>query len=94
MSSLEQKIINPSEQELVVAFRTLPSDKQHEVLDFIEFLQAKSAKNSPDNQQRFDANISFAEAAKKYIGCVDGPSDLSTNKTSRKADRLFQAHVY
>lgn len=35
------------EQELLARWRTLPRDKQDEVLDFVQFLQVKTVKPQP-----------------------------------------------
>lgn len=59
--------------------RSLPPEKQQEVLDFIEFLQSQLAQKNTNIEQI--EPISFLEAAQKFAGCVDGgPGDLATNK--------------
>ncbi|MEH2363889.1 DUF2281 domain-containing protein [Nostoc sp.] len=59
--------------------RSLPPEKQQEVLDFIEFLQSQLAQQNTNIEQI--EPISFLEAAQQFAGCVDaGPSDLATNK--------------
>ncbi|RCJ30098.1 hypothetical protein A6770_21520 [Nostoc minutum NIES-26] len=59
--------------------RSLPPEKQQEVLDFIEFLQSKLAQQNPNQEQQ--EPISFLTAAQQFAGCVDGgPGDLATNK--------------
>lgn len=65
------------EQAVLEKFRTLPANKQQEVLDFVEFLQTKaeSEKAIPSDE----SEISFLDAAREFIGCVEGPGDLSTN---------------
>lgn len=65
------------EQAVLEKLRTLPTNKQQEVLDFIEFLQtqAESEKLLPAEEPA----ISFLDAAREFIGCVEGPGDLSTN---------------
>jgi hypothetical protein len=65
------------EQAVLEKLRTLPTNKQQEVLDFVEFLQtkAKSEKLIPSKE----SEISFLDAAREFIGCVEGPGDLSTN---------------
>ena len=64
-------------QSILEKLKTLTPQQQQEVMDFIEFLEFKAQKKEiPEEEQ-----ISFHEAAKKYIGCVDGgPGDLATNK--------------
>ncbi len=65
------------EQAVLEKLRTLPANKQQEVLDFVEFLQARSSQL----QQTENPTISALEAAGDLVGCVTGgPPDLSTNK--------------
>ena len=64
--------------------KQLPPEKQQEVLNFIEFLQFQSQKQSeiPEHKEP----ISAYEAAKEFAGCLDGgPGDLSTNKEYLRA---------
>jgi Protein of unknown function (DUF2281) len=59
--------------------RSLPPEKQQEVLDFIEFLQNQLVQENTNIEQI--ESISFLEAAQQFAGCVDGgPGDLATNK--------------
>jgi hypothetical protein len=65
------------EQAVLERLRTLPTQKQQEVLNFVEFLQTKvkiDQEIPPEKPQ-----VSFLEAARDWIGCVEGPGDLSTN---------------
>jgi hypothetical protein len=65
------------EQAVLEQLRTLPINKQQEVLDFAEFLQTKA-----DHEKVAFLNtteVSFLEAAREFIGCGEGPEDLSTN---------------
>jgi hypothetical protein len=67
------------EQTVLEKLKTLPSDKQQEVLDFVEFLQTRFSL--PQSQQAEKPSISALEAAGDLVGCVKGgPPDLSTNK--------------
>lgn len=66
------------ETQLLEKLRTLPTNKQHEVLDFVEFLITKTPTNSINLPSPL-AEVSFAQAAQKYIGTAEGPEDLSTN---------------
>lgn len=68
------------EQQVIEGFRTLPPEKQQEVLDFVEFLKARMQQLSSQDHQNGEQPISVLKAARKYIGCVEGPGDLSTNK--------------
>ncbi|MEL6384728.1 MAG: hypothetical protein AAFQ89_20165 [Cyanobacteria bacterium J06626_18] len=80
MSVPELQIVDPSERELIDVFRALPSDKQHEVLDFVAFLRTRMEPAATTMPPVFEPGISFAQAARQYIGCLDGgPEDLSTN---------------
>ena len=65
-----------NEQIAIEKLKLLPLDKQQEVLDFIEFLQAK-LKGTEQEQE----SVSFLAATEDFAGCLEGgPSDLSTNK--------------
>jgi hypothetical protein len=70
--------MNVLETQILEKMRALSEDKQQEVLDFVEFLiskthsQAVSTETSP-------GQISFVQAAQQYLGCAEGPEDLSTN---------------
>ncbi len=68
------------EQTVLEKLKTLPIDKQQQVLDFVEFLQSKThAKES--NHQEDKPVLSALALAQKWVGCVEGgPPDLSTNK--------------
>ena len=75
--------MQPIQQQVMEILQTLPSIKQQEVLDFAEFLKSKQkqATNQQPNQQPEQPGVSFLEAAKDYIGCLEGGApDLSTNK--------------
>jgi hypothetical protein len=64
-------------QTILEKLQTLTPQQQQSVIDFIEFLQFKAEKKEITEEKP----ISFYEAAKEYIGCVDGgPGDLATNK--------------
>jgi hypothetical protein len=64
-------------QTILEKLQTLTPQQQQKVIDFIEFLQFKAEKKELTEEK----TISFYEAAKEYIGCVDGgPGDLATNK--------------
>ena len=64
-------------QTILEKLNALTPQQQQEVIDFIEFLQFKAEKTEITEEEP----ISFYEAAKEYIGCVDGgPGDLATNK--------------
>lgn len=67
------------EQTVLEKLKTLPAEKQQEVLDFVEFLQSKT-HHKDSNTQDDKPVVSILTLAQKYIGCVEGPGDLSTNK--------------
>ncbi len=67
------------EQTVLEKLKTLPPEKQQEVLDFVEFLQNKT-HHKDSNTQDDKPVVSVLTLAQKYIGCVEGPGDLSTNK--------------
>jgi hypothetical protein len=66
------------EQTAIEKLRVLPSDKQQEVLDFIEFLESRAGKQILP-AKRWEG-MTALEAAQQVMGSVgDGPPDLSTN---------------
>jgi len=65
------------EQAVLEKLRMLPTNKQQEVLDFVEFLQTKA--ESEKLVASIEPEISFLDAAREFIGCVEGLGDLSTN---------------
>lgn len=67
------------EEIILGKVRILPPDKQQEALDFVEFLLAKIQKQELSSQEK-NLGVSALTLAKKYIGCVETASDLSTNK--------------
>ncbi len=67
------------EQLVIQKLQTLSPEKQQEVLDFVEFLQSKTLPEESSNEQG-NESASFLTLAQKWVGCVDAPSDLSTNK--------------
>lgn len=67
------------EEAILEKVRTLPIDRQQQVLDFVEFLANKP--NKPELADEDGEPVSFFTATQKFAGCLDGgPSDLSTNK--------------
>ncbi|MEH2327677.1 hypothetical protein [Nostoc sp.] len=70
------------EQMIIDEFKKLSTEKQQEVLNFIQFLQFKEMqKQEIIEDKEGEKQISFLEAAKEFIGCVNGgPGDLATNK--------------
>ncbi|MEH1871449.1 DUF2281 domain-containing protein [Nostoc sp.] len=69
------------EQMIIDEFKKLSPEKQQEVLNFIEFLHFKAQKQETFEDREKGKQVSFLEAAKEYIGCVDGGTgDLATNK--------------
>ena len=73
--------MSPLEEKMVAEFRSLPPEKQQEVVDFIDFLKFRASPTIAELEKTPEADVSFVEAARKYIGCLDGgPEDLSTNK--------------
>ena len=70
------------QQMIIDEVKKLSPEKQQEVLNFIEFLQFKEMqKQETLKDKEEEKQVSFLEAAKEFIGCVDGgPGDLATNK--------------
>lgn len=71
-------------EQAIAKIKQLAIEEQKEVIHFIEFLEFKHNQATIAQEQTNNTEqkpISFAEAAKDWIGCLDGlPSDLSTNK--------------
>lgn len=68
------------EQTVLEKLKTLPPEKQQEVLDFVEFLQSKT-HHKDSNTQDDKPVVSALTLAQKWVGCLEGgPPDLSTNK--------------
>lgn len=62
--------------------KQLPPQQRSEVIDFIEFLEFKIGKLSQNDNSNTtkQSQISFAEATKNFIGCLDSNlEDLSHN---------------
>ena len=70
------------QQMIIDEFKKLSPEKQQEVLNFIEFLQFQEMqKQEALKDKEEEKQVSFLEAAKEFIGYVDGgPGDLATNK--------------
>jgi len=66
-------------QAVIEKLEMLPLEKQQEVLDFVEFLQAQLLRSEQPLVKV--PGVSALEAAGDLVGCVKGgPPDLSTNK--------------
>jgi len=66
-------------QAVIEKLEMLPLEKQQEVLDFVEFLQARLLRSEQPLVKV--SGVSALEAAGDLVGCVKGgPPDLSTNK--------------
>ena len=78
----------------IAKMQHLPPERQQEIIDFIDFLLSRgpwvrltngeSSELQPDEQLEpvtsAHEEVSVFEAAGDLIGCVEGPSDLSTNQ--------------
>ncbi len=69
MSSLSKQILE--------AVEILPTEKQQQVLDFVQFLATKRLKTKTEEIET--TTQSFFEVAQSSIGAGEGPVDLSTN---------------
>ena len=65
------------EQAVLEKLRTLPTNKQQKVLDFVELMQKEAEREEISSSEKTE--VSFLDAAREFIGCVEGPGDLSTN---------------
>ncbi|HEY9629418.1 MAG TPA: DUF2281 domain-containing protein [Coleofasciculaceae cyanobacterium] len=69
--------MQPIQQQVLEILQTLPSIKQQEVLDFVEFLKSKQQIS----RSEFERPMSALELAGDLVGSLQGgPSDLSTNQ--------------
>ena len=67
-------------------YNPLSSDRQKQVLDFIEFLLSKNAPKEfkhPDGRP-----MSALEAAGDLVGCIEGSGDLSMKKQELKRHKF------
>ena len=69
--------MQPIQQRVVNELQTLSYSDQQKVLNFIESLKAKR-QDEPFSEETEEPE-SFLQAARQYIGCAEGPGDLSTN---------------
>ncbi|MGB5973142.1 MAG: hypothetical protein WBG38_07475 [Nodosilinea sp.] len=81
----------------IAKMQSLPPERQQEIIDFIDFLLSRgpwvkstngqSSELQPDERLESVPSsqeaVSVFEAAGDLIGCVEGPSDLSTNQGYR-----------
>lgn len=81
----------------IAKMQDLPPERQQEIIDFIDFLLSRrpwvqstngqASQLQPDEQLEpvtsNQGEVSVFEAAGDLIGCVEGPSDLSTNQHYR-----------
>jgi hypothetical protein len=65
------------EQQIVEQLRLLPSDRQQQVLHFVESLQTDKMRERP--VEGWQPGMSALDVSRDWVGCVEGPSDLSTN---------------
>jgi hypothetical protein len=76
--------------------QTLPPERQQEIIDFIDFLLSRGPwaqapndqievqhPNEVDGVSSIPEAVSILAAAGDLIGCVEGPSDLSTHPQHR-----------
>ncbi|WP_017719820.1 DUF2281 domain-containing protein [Kamptonema formosum] len=72
-------------QTIVEKLKTLPPEKQHVVLEFVEFLQSKTLKQE---LLRVDGEpVSALTLAGNLVGCLEGPGDLSIKKRELKGHK-------
>lgn len=81
----------------IAKMQSLLPERQQEIIDFIDFLLSRGPWVQPTNGQTIELPpndrlepvtsnqeaVSVFEAAGDLIGCVEGPSDLSTNQRYR-----------
>lgn len=64
-------------EQILQTIELLPEEDQLQILDFVEFLQAKRQQAKLVESKA--AAKSFFETAQSFIGAGAGPGDLSTN---------------
>ena len=64
-------------EQILQTVEALPAEDQQQVLNFVEFLQAK--RQQARIAEHETAPRSFFEVAQASIGAGEGPGDLSTN---------------
>ncbi len=69
--------MSPLCEQILQTVKTLSDQDQQQILDFVEFLQAK--RQQPQKTAPETALKSFFEVAQATIGAGEGPGDLSTN---------------
>lgn len=69
--------MSPLSQQILQTLEILTEDEQRQILDFVEFLQAKRQKASLIESKT--VSQSFLDVAQAMIGAGEGPGDLSTN---------------
>ncbi len=65
------------EQQIVEHLRLLPSDRQQQVLYFVESLLTDKMRDRPI--EGWQKGMSALDVSRDLVGCVEGPGDLSTN---------------
>ncbi|ASC72992.1 hypothetical protein XM38_039530 [Halomicronema hongdechloris C2206] len=71
--------MNLLESQVLEKMKVLSQEKQQEVLDFVEFLISRATPQASSIELPQPLESSFVEAARQYVGCTEGPGDLSTN---------------
>lgn len=71
--------MNP-EAIAIEKLKALSLQEQQEVLHFVEFLQSKASARLQAIEPTVEKPGSPLKVANKWIGSVEGPGDLSTNK--------------
>ncbi|XGV95660.1 MAG: DUF2281 domain-containing protein [Leptolyngbya sp. BL-A-14] len=85
--------MNP-EAIAIEKLKTLSLSEQQEVLHFIEFLQSKASSKPQAAESTTEQPSSLSNAASKWIGSVEGNSDLSTNGNDLYALQGLQPYQY
>lgn len=70
----------PTLETAIQKIQQLPPEQWQKVIEFIEFLEYQSSQQQKKAQTIDNSEISFAEAAQEFIGCLDSDlEDLSYN---------------
>ncbi|WP_017295440.1 hypothetical protein [Geminocystis herdmanii] len=85
------------ENTILEEVNNLTDEQQDKVLEFIRFLQYQDSNKQNENnelniiEEKSDKkDISFAEDAKEFIGCVEGAENLSQLKQKLKRVKIHE----
>ncbi|MDJ1170104.1 DUF2281 domain-containing protein [Roseofilum sp. BLCC_M154] len=70
----------PTLETAIKKIQQLPPEQWQKVIEFLEFLEYQSSQQQKTSKTLDNSQVSFAEAAQEFIGCLDSDlEDLSHN---------------